>query len=333
MKKFNWLLIILLFVQCKPSDVNNIDHSLPEFYAKTIEYKSLKENLYEISSDKYEGRKTGEPGQKKAAEFLKSFYIKNKIDPVENNYYQTISSSYFNGDYNDSENVMAFIKGTEFEEEVVVLSAHYDHLGVRDDGVVYNGADDDASGTVAVMEIAKAFKKASDKGHGPRRSILFLHFTAEEIGLLGSKYYTDNPVIPLDHTIANLNIDMIGRIDNKHLSNPDYVYIIGSDHLSSEMDSIVNQQNDKYTQLLLDYKYNDKNDPLGLYYRSDHYNFAKNNIPVIFFFSGLHNDYHKITDTAEKIEYDLLTKRSRLVFHTLWELVNRDDKIEVDKGE
>ncbi len=230
-----------------------------------------------------------------------------------------------------SENVVAIIKGSEKPDEIIVISAHLDHEGVKN-GEIYNGADDDGSGTIAILEIAEAFKKAADAGHGPKRTILFLHVTAEEKGLLGSRYYTDiDPVFPLENTVANLNIDMIGRTDPKHVGERNYIYLIGSDRLSSELHTLSEEVNKKYSNITLDYKYNDENDPNRYYYRSDHYNFAKNNIPVIFYFNGSHADYHKPSDTPEKIEYDLLENRARLVFYTAWELANRENKILLDK--
>ncbi|TXD84784.1 M28 family peptidase [Subsaximicrobium wynnwilliamsii] len=232
-----------------------------------------------------------------------------------------------------SENVLAFIEGSEKPDEILVISAHLDHEGIKN-GKVYNGADDDGSGTVAIVEIAEAFKAAQKDGHGPKRSVLFLHVTGEEKGLLGSKYYTDNdPVFPLKNTIANLNIDMIGRIDPEREGDRNYVYLIGSDKLSTELHNISEEVNNKYTNITLDYKFNDDNDPNRFYYRSDHYNFAKNNIPVIFYFNGTHADYHQPSDTADKIEYDLLENRARLVFYTAWELANRADRIIADKAE
>lgn len=232
----------------------------------------------------------------------------------------------------DSENVVAYIKGSEKPEEIIVLSAHLDHEGIKN-GEIYNGADDDGSGTVAILEIAEAFKTAEKAGHGPKRSILFLHVTGEEKGLLGSRHYTDNdPIFPLENTVANLNIDMIGRTDPKRTAGTrNYIYLIGSDKLSTELHDISEATNTKYVNLELDYTFNDDNDPNRFYYRSDHYNFAKNNIPVIFYFNGTHEDYHKPTDTADKIEYDLLETRTRLIFYTAWELANRDKRIIVDK--
>lgn len=231
-----------------------------------------------------------------------------------------------------SENVAALIKGSEKPNEYIVISAHLDHLGVDENGHVFNGADDDGSGTVALLNIAKAFKKAADQGNGPKRSILFLHVTGEEKGLLGSKYYTNHdPIVPLNETITNLNIDMIGRVDPKRKSNNrNYLYLIGSDKLSSELHNLSEEVNKKYMDIEFDYTYNDENDPNRYYYRSDHYNFAKNNIPVIFYFNGTHDDYHAIGDTPDKIEYDLLENRTRLVFLTAWEIANREKTIEVD---
>lgn len=232
-----------------------------------------------------------------------------------------------------SENVVAYIKGSEKPDEIVVISAHLDHEGIKN-GEVYNGADDDGSGTVAILEIAEAFKLAEKAGNRPKRSILFLHVTGEEKGLLGSRHYTDNdPIFPLANTVADLNIDMIGRTDPKRTEGDrNYVYLIGSDKLSTDLHNISEEVNKKYTNVELDYTYNDENDPNRFYYRSDHYNFAKNNIPVIFYFNGTHDDYHKASDTPDKIEYDLLENRTRLVFHTAWEVANRKDRIVVDKA-
>ncbi|MGB1308171.1 MAG: M28 family peptidase [Oceanihabitans sp.] len=233
----------------------------------------------------------------------------------------------------ESENVVALIKGSEKPDEVIVVSAHLDHEGIKD-GKVYNGADDDGSGSVAMLEIAEAFQQAVKDGNGPKRSILFLHVTGEEKGLLGSSYYTDvDPIIPLKNTVADLNIDMIGRTDPKREgTNRNYLYLIGSDKLSTELHNISEEINKKYCNIELDYTFNDENDPNRFYYRSDHYNFAKNNVPVIFYFNGTHDDYHQPSDTPDKIEYDLLENRTRLIFHTAWELANREKRITVDKA-
>lgn len=300
-----------------------------------IKLEDLKKNLYVIAADDMEGRDTGSPGQKKAGEYMINYYknIGVSFPKTLGSYYQKVPSEYMKRrggvGLPDSENILAFIEGSEKPEEVVVVSAHYDHVGTQN-GVVYNGADDDGSGTVAVMEIAKAFQSAKKAGNGPKRSILFLHVTGEEHGLFGSEYYSDNPVFPLANTVVDLNIDMIGRDDPENRGK-NYVYVIGSEMLSSELKVINEAANKSTVNLELNYKYDDPKDPQRLYYRSDHYNFAKNNIPVAFFFDGIHEDYHKPTDDVEKIDYSMLQKRTQLVFATAWELANRDARIIVDR--
>ncbi len=310
-----------------------ITGKLAQKFAAGITDVDLKTHLYIIASDEFEGRNTGEPGQKMAAEYIKDFYItRNIASPLgDYNYFQTISADNLSRDLKPSENVVAFIKGSEKPDEIVVISAHYDHLGMNEDGDVFNGADDDGSGTVAVMAIAEAFQKAVENGNGPKRSILFLHVTGEEKGLLGSKYYVNFPIFPLENTVADLNIDMIGRTDAAHENNPNYIYLIGSDKLSTDLHNLSEEMNNKFTKLDLDYTYNLDSDPNRFYYRSDHYNFAKNNIPVIFYFNGTHENYHRISDTPDKINYELLAKRTQLVFYTAWEIANRENRITVDK--
>jgi len=218
----------------------------------------------------------------------------------------------------ETENALGFIEGTDMKDDIIVISAHHDHLGTHD-GEVFNGADDDGSGTSAIITMAEAFAKAKKEGHGPRRSLLFLSVTGEEKGLFGSEYYSKHPVFPLTKTMVDLNVDMIGRTDVEHEGKPDYVYVIGSDKLASELKVITEAQNKKYTQLDLDH-------------RSDHYNFAVNKVPVAFFFNGVHADYHKQSDEIEKIEFPKMEKRARLVFHLAWELANRDGRIVVDSN-
>ncbi|MFT3748808.1 MAG: M28 family peptidase [Agriterribacter sp.] len=230
-----------------------------------------------------------------------------------------------------SSNVLGLLEGTDLRDEFVVISAHYDHLGIRK-GVIWYGADDDGSGTVSILQIAKAFAKAKADGKGPRRSILFMAVSGEEKGLWGSDYYGAHPVYPLEKTSVNLNVDMVGRIDpsRKYGDSTNYIYVIGDDKLSSDLKPISESINKKNTKLELDYKYNDPKDPQRIYYRSDHYNFAKRGVPIIFYFSGLHADYHKPTDTPDKINYDLMRKRAQLIFYTGWEMANRNDMLKRD---
>lgn len=298
--------------------------------------------IYDMVARRFGGSR-GRMSLKGEAESMYYFIINDNIaktvlsDIDTNDTAQTLGTSFdlnYMSASNEftSENVAAFIKGTEKPNEIIVISAHLDHEGVKN-GEVYNGADDDGSGTIAVLEIAEAFKDAVKNGHGPKRSILFLHVTGEEKGLLGSAYYTDtDPIFPLANTMVDLNIDMIGRVDPKHEDNDNYLYLIGSDKLSTELHTISEDVNKKYTGIEFDYTYNDDNDPNRFYYRSDHYNFAKNNIPVIFYFNGTHADYHQPSDTPDKIRYDLLESRTRLIFYTAWELANRENAIIVDKA-
>ncbi|GGG45956.1 M28 family peptidase [Hymenobacter glacieicola] len=230
-----------------------------------------------------------------------------------------------------TENVLGYLEGTDKKDEIMVLSAHFDHIGIIN-GEVHNGADDDGSGTVTVLEMAEAFTKAKAEGRGPRRSVLFLTVTGEEKGLLGSEYYTDHPIFPLEKTMVDLNTDMVGRTDKDHEGKGDYVYVIGSDKLSSQLHQVLLDQNQKYTQMDLDFRFNDPEDPNRFYYRSDHYNFAKHRIPVAFFFNGVHDDYHGPGDEVEKIEFPKMEKRARLVFYTAWDLANRDQRIIVDSN-
>ncbi len=267
---------------------------------RTFGFKIIKDKISE----------TGKPINKTAKTKL-IIDIKNKVDKIY------------------SENVLGYIEGSDLKNELIVVTAHYDHLG-KDGDKIYNGADDDGSGTVAVMQLAQTFEMAKRQGHGARRSMLFMTVSGEEKGLLGSSYYVQHPEFPLANTVCDLNIDMIGRQDEKHKDNPNYIYIIGDDKLSSQLHNISENANKTYEHLELDYTYNDENDRNRFYYRSDHYNFAKNGIPVIFYFNGVHEDYHRPTDKVEKINFDKMEKITRLVFFTAWELANRNERIKVD---
>src|SRR5260221_5347538 len=228
-----------------------------------------------------------------------------------------------------SSNVLGLLEGTDLKDEYVFITAHYDHLGKRDT-VIYYGADDDGSGTVSVLEMAEAFAKAKAAGKGPRRSIVFMTVSGEEKGLWGSEYYTNHPVFPLGKTTVDLNIDMVGRIDDtrKQGDSANYVYVVGDDKVSSDLKVISEAVNKKYVKVELDYKFNDPKDPERIYFRSDHYNFAKHGVPIIFYYDGMLNaDYHKPTDTPDKINYTLMAKRGQLIFHTAWEMANTNDML------
>ena len=361
MKKFN-LFILTLFIS------NVFSQDISNKYAETITSEELKSLLYVYASDSFEGREAGTKGEILAVEFIRDFYLKNDIEPAKGteDYFQkmeittpqrislpdkipdSVRTFMQNGDMEklrnyamvagvrtggeklNSINVASIIEGSHYPNEYIVITAHLDHVGIEGEDI-FNGADDDGSGSMALLEIAQAFKMASLDGHGPKRSIVILHVSAEEKGLLGSEYYTDNPLYPLEDTITNLNVDMIGRTDpTRDSDNDDYIYLIGTDRLSSMLHETSERVNKNTVDLELDYRFNAWDDPNRFYERSDHYNFAKNNIPVIFYFSGTHEDYHGPGDTPDKIRYDLLTKRTKLIFHTAWEIANMDDKIVVD---
>ena len=331
-----YLIAYLGWSLCVESQTPKKQVNSPAPFLKSITANDLKTYLTVVASDEMQGRETGSAGQKKAGNYLIAHYQHNHIPfpSGANSYYQAIPASYLNAKRNenlpDSENIWAFIKGSEKPDEIVVVSAHYDHVGIKN-GEVYNGADDDGSGTVALLEIAQAFELAKEAGHGPKRSILFLHVTGEEHGLHGSRFYSENPLFPLANTVADVNIDMIGRRDEKHANSNDYIYLIGSDYLSSDLYAICEKANKDFVHTNIDYTFNDKNDPNRFYYRSDHYNFAKNNIPSVFLFNGVHADYHQASDEVDKIEFDALAKRAQLAFAIAWEIANREEKLKVDK--
>lgn len=230
----------------------------------------------------------------------------------------------------ESSNVIGVVEGTDKKEEYIFITAHYDHLGKRGE-VIYYGADDDGSGTAAVMELAEVFAKAKAEGVGPRRSIVFMAVSGEEKGLWGSKYYADNPIYPLAKTSVDLNIDMIGRIDPTYTGDSNnYVYAIGEDKLSTELQPITDSVNKAYVNMEVDRKFNDPKDPNRFYFRSDHYNFAAKGVPIIFYFNGVHKDYHKSTDTVDKINFDLMHKRSLLVYYTAWAMANQNEMLKRD---
>jgi len=344
MKALILVLIIVFTHSCiktkptaKAKNLNNtitiLDSTLVSKFSKSITASDFKRRLSYFASKDFQGRKTGKIGQRKAADYLRNFYKSKNIAPAFNDstYYQTLPESFLPKGIGTSENVLAYIKGSQNPNEVLIISGHFDHLGAKDN-VIHFGADDNGSGSVAITEIAEAFKLAELEGYLPKRSILFLHLTAEEIGLYGSKYYVENPVFDLKKTIANLNIDMIGRVDKRHENTSDYLYIIGANRISNELHLISEKANTSFTNLVLDYKYNDENDSNRYYYRSDHYNFAKQDIPVIFYFNGEHSDYHKPTDTADKINYPLLAKRTQLIFATAWQLANKTDFLTPNSG-
>ena len=269
------------------------------------------------------------------------YYADLKQEASHDNFRAYSIGARFEASYNtnitniDAANVLGLIPGGDLKDELLVLSAHYDHLGLNDTGAdrINNGADDNASGIAAILEIAAAFSEAQKHGHGPRRSVLFLATVAEEEQLLGSAYYCDHPLKPLINTVADLNVDMIGRTGSEYLGKPDsanYVYSIGSARHGTELRAINENVNNLYTKLKIDYTYDAPDDSNRFYYRSDQYSFASKGVPVIFYFNGLHADYHQPSDEVDKINCNLLVKRAELIFYTAWELATREKRPTVD---
>lgn len=232
-----------------------------------------------------------------------------------------------------TQNVAGILEGSDpkLKNEYVVFSAHYDHLKTGPSGEIYPGADDDGSGTTAILTIAHAMSLER-----PKRSVLIIFHAGEELGLLGSEYNTDYaPVVPLEQMVADLNIDMIGRSrppddkvpEDEHLTDANTVYLVGSNRISQELHQISEETNAQFQKMKLDYHYNDPNNPERIYFRSDHWNYAKHGVPIIFYFDGVHVDYHRPTDTIDKIDFGKMTKITRLVFETGWRLANLDHRL------
>ncbi len=240
-----------------------------------------------------------------------------------------------------TQNVVAVFEGSDplLKNEYVALGAHYDHLGIGipvNGDAIYNGADDDGSGTTALLGIAEALAKASMR---PKRSVLFVWHAGEEKGLWGSRYFTDNPTIPLDKIVTQINIDMIGRSRkqgdtnprNRELSGPNEIYVIGSKMMSTELGELAESVNRQYLNITYDYRYDDPADPNRFFFRSDHYNYARKGIPIVFFFDGEHEDYHRPGDSVDKIDFQKMQNVARTVYMTLWEVANRPTRPKVDK--
>ena len=239
-----------------------------------------------------------------------------------------------------TQNVVGFVEGSDskLKKEYVAIGAHYDHVGTgradRNGDTIYNGADDDGSGTVAVLAVAEAFARAR-----PRRSVLFVWHAGEEKGLWGSEYFTEFPTVPLGQVVAQLNMDMIGRSRlpgdtnsaNRELSGPNEIYVIGSKEMSTELGELSERVNRSYLNMQFNYNYDDPTDPQRFFFRSDHFNYARKGIPIIFYFSGVHEDYHRPSDTPDKIDYRKMEKVARTVFVTAAEIANAPRRPVVDK--
>jgi hypothetical protein len=312
----------------------------------------LKKHVYTLASDSLQGRETGTIGQFRAAGYCVEAFNENHLLPVfqvdslkggflQKYYFTPALVSFFgrmavvakrselsnpplaNDDNSQvlfAHNVGGLLVGTDLKNEIVIVSAHYDHLGKKANQI-YNGADDNASGTASVLAIAATFDSLLQQGIRPRRSILFLLFSGEEGGLVGSKYFVDNSPIPMNQIVCDLNVDMVGRTDWQHRKKTDYCYLI-TGKSDTELKQTIEIANQQTVKLTIDYRYDSENDPSQFFYRSDHYNFAKKGIPIAFFMDGEHPDYHQPSDTANKINYHILQKRATLVFQSAWMMAN-----------
>lgn len=323
------LLTVLLFAAICPLRAQDLlVPGLGDAVQKQRSIRVLSSHVHILASDSMEGRLTGQEGQRKAARYIVSQLELCGLQTVAKDslgndtwfqqwpYAKRFGDKKRSGPY--SENIIGLLPATSPSAEYIVLSAHYDHLGIMNDSL-FPGADDNGTGTAALLEMAWLFSMDSSVRS---RNLLFIFFSGEEKGLLGSKYYADNPVIPMEKIFANINIDMVGRADSAHMKDSNYVYVIGSDRISKKLDSLLRAANELSHPLELDYTYNDPDDPQRLYERSDHYNFAKKGVPVIFFFSGLHADYHSPRDTPDKINFGILYDRMQLVYRVTRELSN-----------
>jgi Zn-dependent M28 family amino/carboxypeptidase len=241
-----------------------------------------------------------------------------------------------------TQNVAAIWEGRDpvLKNEMVAIGAHYDHVGTNPNAPgedkIWNGADDDGSGTVAVLSIAEALSKAKKR---PKRSILFVWHAGEEKGLWGSAYFNKFPTVDIKNVVAQLNIDMIGRSKkagdtnekNKDLTDGNSIYVIGAEMMSSTLGSIVKGTNDEYLKLGYDYRYDDPKDTNRFFFRSDHFNYALNGIPITFWFDGVHEDYHQPGDSPDKIDYAKMEKVARTIFLTMWEVSDLPSRPKIDK--
>ena len=283
-------------------------------------------------------------GERQSASMLfNASYGANQLTPFAMGEQKKIALSLANNtEIIPTQNVIAVWEGSDpvLKSEYVALGAHYDHVGSGCPPVgtdtICNGADDDGSGTTALLGMAEALAKAPTR---PKRSVLFVWHCGEEKGLWGSRYFVEYPTVPLNQIVAHINIDMIGRSKkegdtnprNRDLTGPDSIYLIGSTMMSTELGELVNAVNKSFLNITYDTRYDDPKDPQRFFFRSDHYHYARKGIPIIFYFNGVHEDYHRAGDTADKIDYQKMEKITRTIYMTLWEIANRPARLKVDK--
>ena len=298
---------------------------LPNFAASILE-NDLRQHIRTLAADSMQGRQTGTNGAFMAADYIAGqFEIMNLYKPYDSSYFQAFVT------HASGVNVVGVVEGSDLKEQALVISAHYDHLGVFN-GNIYCGADDNSSGVAAMLEIAEAFTAMARNNYPPRRSVVFIAFDAKEQKMAGSAYYVDNPLFPLQHTIANLNIDAVGRVEGSPNGQRNYLLLVGANRVSSGLQDISDYVNStRKLNLTLDYTfYNSPTFSDIFYLFSDQYHFGKYQIPVIYYMDGLHDDLNKPTDTEDRIDYKILRDRTQLIFYTAWELANRDGALKKD---
>ncbi len=301
------------------------EDSMRKRFTTKISKARLKKHVEILAADSMKGRKSGTIGQKRAMDYLVSVYQEElNVALDKEDFLQKFEFSGIR-----TENILLQITGSTYPDEYIVVSAHYDHMG-QENKKIYNGADDNASGSAALLEMVRVFQFAVVNGYQPKRSIVFVHFSAEELGLWGSYVFMKGKILPYPQIKANLNADMIGRVDKLHRKNEKYVYVIGSDYFSDTFDSVLQEVNSETDQLELSYRFNSTTHSEQFFRRTDSFNFSVEGIPFIFFTSGTHKDYHQPSDTADKIEYDMLTYRTRLLFAMTWELANNESDWNID---
>ncbi|MEZ4900689.1 MAG: M20/M25/M40 family metallo-hydrolase [Spirosomataceae bacterium] len=342
--RFFWVVYLFFIVNFTVAQEN--------IFSALVSENLLQQHVYTLAADSMQGRKTGMKGQEIARNYcVKSLRATHALPIFKTDSLWLFSQSYYfnltmptgmvipmGGLYTltekpstefekkttlEGQNIGGIFVGTDLKKEIVIITAHYDHLGSSKAGI-FHGADDNASGTAAILAMAALCDSLQKQGIRSRRSLCFLLFSGEEGGLIGSKYFLENSPFLHENIRYNLNVDMVGRRDKTHRKNSDYCYLIGP-HFFPELRSTVKESNHLSFNLTLDYRYDNEYDPNRYFYRSDHYNFAKRHIPALFFMDGEHPDYHQTTDTADKIDYQLLQKRASLIFQIAWSLANPKD--------
>lgn len=296
----------------------------------------LRSHLEFVASDLMEGRNTPSRGLDITARYLVTQCKLMGLQPAgeTKTFFHWYETKTRGGATIKSQNVIAKIEGSDpkLKDEYIAISAHYDHIGLESEGSdrINNGADDDGSGTVALLEIARAIMM----GPKPKRSILFIWHSGEERGLLGSKAYTETPTVDLKKIAGLINIDMIGRArpagdtnpKNEKLVPPRSIYVVGSRELSTEFGDWVAKANDGYLKLKYDYYYDQPSKPDRIYFRSDHYNYAVKGIPIVFFFNGTHEDYHQVSDEVDKIDFPQFEAVARTILVTLYQIADKSTR-------